>query len=232
MMVKNLIRFSMVTGILAILALVGAACGGETSTVAAHFVDSVPNHGDVLPSAPNAITLNFNFNLHADSSLTVTRDGQPVAIGPKAIAANQLSIAAPVADPKPGNGVYTVAYKACWPDRSCHEGSVSFVVDSSKKASFIDLRGRSEVAVALRNVAFDPPRIIVSPGTKVVWTNQDGFTHFVNSDPHPSHNGVPELNSTALEKGQSYSFTFAVPGVYGYHCSAHTNMTAQVLVEG
>jgi plastocyanin len=65
-----------------------------------------------------------------------------------------------------------------------------------------------------------------------VWTNQDGFTHFVNSDPHPSHNGVPELNSTALEKGQSYSFTFAVPGVYGYHCSAHTNMTAQVLVEG
>jgi plastocyanin len=88
------------------------------------------------------------------------------------------------------------------------------------------------VAVALQNVAFVPQKIIVSPDTKVVWTNQNGFAHFVNSDPHPSHNSVAALNSTALQKDESYSFTFTAPGIYGYHCSAHTNMTAQVLVEG
>jgi plastocyanin len=199
--------------------------------VAPHFVDSVPNHGDVLPQAPNSVVLNFNFNLHADSALAVTRDGQPVATGTRTVSSNQLTLSAPVTG-NPGDGVYTVAYKACWPDRSCHEGSVSFVVDSSKTSSFEDMRGKAEVAVVLKDISFSPQRIIVSPGTKVTWTNNDGVVHFVNTDPHPSHNGLLQLNSSSLEKEQGYSFTFAEPGIYGYHCSAHTNMTGQVLVKG
>jgi methionine-rich copper-binding protein CopC len=89
------------------------------------------------------LTLNFNFNLHADSSIALNRDGKPVALGAKPIASNQLAITAPVSESNAPDGVYTVNYKACWPDRSCHEGSVSFVVDSTARSSFIDLRGRS-----------------------------------------------------------------------------------------
>ncbi|MBI2965401.1 MAG: cupredoxin domain-containing protein [Chloroflexi bacterium] len=199
--------------------------------VAPHFVDSVPNHGDVLPQAPNSIVLSFNFNLHADSSLAVTRDGQPVTLGTRIVSANQLTMSAPVTGGT-GDGVYTVTYKACWPDRSCHEGSVSFVVDSAKAGSFENMRGRSQVAIAMKDITFSPQRIVVSAGTKVTWTNDDEVVHFVNTDPHPSHNGLAALNSSALEKGQSYAFTFDKSGIYGYHCSAHTNMTGQVLVEG
>ena len=198
--------------------------------IAPHFVDSVPNHGDALPQAPNTIVLNFDFNLHADSSLTVTRDGQPVSLGQKAISANELSISVPVTGGT-GNGIYAVSYTACWPDRSCHEGSVSFIVDSAKTAAFTDMRGKAEVGVPMQNIAFAPSHIIVSPGTKVTWTNNDGVAHFVNSDPHPSHNGVPTLNSSTLNKDQTYSYTFATPGIFGFHCSAHTNMTGQVLVQ-
>ncbi|MSQ26164.1 MAG: hypothetical protein EXR49_07885 [Dehalococcoidia bacterium] len=57
--------------------------------------------------------------------------------------------------------------------------------------------------------------------------------HFVNTDPHPTHNGLPQLNSTALKKGESYAFTFSSPGIFPYHCSAHVpeGMTGQVLVQ-
>lgn len=197
---------------------------------APHFLDSVPNQGDVLPMAPSAVILNFDFNLHTDSTITVTRDGQSVLTGTKTISPNQLSMSIPITG-NAGDGTYTVSYKACWPDRSCHTGSVSFIVDASKKSAFNDMRGKREVAVAMQNIAFTPQLLIVNPGTKVTWTNNDGAVHFVNSDPHPSHNGTPALNSSSLQKGQSYSFTFANAGIYTYHCSAHLGMTGQVLVQ-
>lgn len=82
-------------------------------------------------------------------------------------------------------------------------------------------------------VRFEPPRIIVSPGTTVIWVNDDPVVHFVNTDPHPSHNVLADMNSTALRQGESYSHTFEEPGAWGYHCSAHFDlgMIAQILVK-
>ena len=238
------------------LALLAAACGDDdkieesvsqdTSTkseesmamsvpdsiVAPHFVDSYPFHGDVLAEAPQVVVLNFNFNLHDDSAIEVSREGEAVSLGPLMISDNRLSMRADLqADAK--DGVYQVSYKACWPDGSCHEGSVAFVVDGSTAQQYEDLRGRPEVTVYMREgPRFDPARIIISPGTKVTWTNEDSSAHFVNSDPHPSHNVLGDLNSFDLRNGDSYSQTLTDLGAWGYHCSAHFNMgmTAQVLV--
>ena len=72
----------------------------------------------------------------------------------------------------------------------------------------------------------------MSKGTKVVWTNGDGVAHFVNTDPHPSHNVLADLNSLDLAQGQSYSFTFTEVGEWGYHCSAHyLSMVGRVIVQ-
>ena len=72
--------------------------------------------------------------------------------------------------------------------------------------------------------------VVVSKGTQVKWVNRDAVGHFVNTDPHPTHNHTVALNSSAIEQGESYSFTFDQAGEYPYHCSAHTNMTGRVLV--
>ncbi|MBM3947272.1 MAG: plastocyanin, partial [SAR202 cluster bacterium] len=71
-----------------------------------------------------------------------------------------------------------------------------------------------------------------SQGTKVVWTNNEAVPHFVNTDPHPSHNNLPGLNSLDLREGQSYTFTFVQAGEWAYHCSAHypQGMVGSVLV--
>ena len=177
------------------------------SIVAPHFVDSYPFHGDVLAEAPQVVVLSFNFNLHDDSAIEVSREGEAVSLGPLMISDNRLSMRADLqADAK--DGVYQVSYKACWPDGSCHEGSVAFIVDGSTAQQYEDLRGRPEVTVYMREgPRFDPARIIISPGTKVTWTNEDSSAHFVNSDPHPSHNVLGDLNSFDLRNGDSYSQT-------------------------
>ena len=200
--------------------------------VAPHFVDSSPLHGDVLAEAPQVVVLNFNFNLHDDSAIEVSREGEAVSLGPRMISENRLSMRADLQNDSK-DGVYQVSYKACWPDGSCHEGSVAFIVDGSTTELYEDLRGQLEVTVYMREgPRFDPARIIISPGTRINWINEDSSAHFVNSDPHPSHNVLGDLNSFDLRSGDSYSHTFTDSGAWGYHCSAHfgEGMTAQVLV--
>jgi plastocyanin/methionine-rich copper-binding protein CopC len=189
--------------------------------VAPHFVGSFPLHGDMLPQAPEVIVLNFNFNLHEDSSIMVSRGGEPVAIETAEIAEDQLSMRASLGDAG-HSGVYRVDYIACWPDGSCHEGTIGFSVDSSALMQFEDLGGSPEVVVNMTGGdSFGSPRVVVDAGTRVTWVNTDSVIHFVNSDPHPSHNVQSAMNSSALSPGESYSFTFDVSGVWGYHCSAH-----------
>ena len=126
-----------------------------------------------------------------------------------------------------------VNYKACWPDRSCHDGRFGFRVDGSVKPTYLDMTGRPEVAVSMRDTAFSPTKLVVSLGTKVTWTNNDAVLHFVNTDPHPVHNYLSTLNSTELEPGETYSYTFTEQGEWPYHCSLHfpQNMVAAVIVQ-
>ncbi|MBI4329507.1 MAG: cupredoxin domain-containing protein [Chloroflexi bacterium] len=197
--------------------------------VAPHFVDSSPRHGQVFQQTPESIVINFNFNLHDKSSLTLTRDGAPVLISKITIDANRLALRA-LLGAGGGDGLYLVVYSACWPDGSCHGGQFAFQIDS-KIASYVDMTSRSEASVAMQDLKFSPAQIVVSKGTKVTWTNKDTVSHFVNSDPHPSHNAFVDLNSQAIDQGQSYSFTFSQTGEWGYHCSAHFPlMTAQIVV--
>ncbi|MBI4790917.1 MAG: copper resistance protein CopC [Chloroflexi bacterium] len=199
---------------------------------AAHFVDSAPKHGDKFAQAPTQILINFNFTLHEDSAITVTRDGAAVDVGKPTLGEKKLSLSATLPS-NAGDGLYVVKYKACWPDRSCHDGVFAFTVDSKMKGTYLDLTGKSEVTVRLKGIQFSPQLIMVSRGTKVTWVNDDPVVHFVNSDPHPSHNVVATLNSLEIQNGESFSYTFDQAGEWAIHCSAHVpqNMLARVIVD-
>ena len=185
------------------------ACGEDTAPTAEfpnkitapHFVNSYPNHEDVLVQAPEVVVLNFNSNstLHPPSTITVTHDSDPINLGTASVSDNPLSMKA-LFEEQPGAGVYHVEYTACWPDGSCHEGGFGFMVDAESINDYIDLRGQSAVTIHMKEgERFDPSQIIISPGTMVTWINDVPTTHFVNSDPHPSHNVIegPQLRSTS-----------------------------------
>jgi plastocyanin len=79
----------------------------------------------------------------------------------------------------------------------------------------------SSVAVAGTSVTIDdvdgytPPVLAIHPGQTVTWTNSGKQVHAVVSNP-----GYPnQFDSGGLNPGQKFSFTFALPGSYGYHSS-------------
>jgi methionine-rich copper-binding protein CopC len=95
-----------------------------------HFVGSSPTHGDELYHTPGAIAIYFDFKLAPESAITLTREGQPMPIGPTVVAPDQYSMSASIASELPP-GIYEVAYQACWPYLNCHSGSFAFVVEDA-----------------------------------------------------------------------------------------------------
>jgi len=198
----------------------------------AHYETNSPEHGSVLAASPINIVIDFNFDLAAPSSISTTKDGQEYGLNETVIDKNKLSMRRDF-DPQAPDGKYKVIYNACWPDGSCHDGHFEFAIDRTTASSYEDLTGRKEVTINMSEIMFKPRNIIISPGTKVTWTNDENVEHYVNTETHPAHTYFPSQNSRALKKGESYTITFEIPGAYPYHCSAHADtMTGNILVDG
>ncbi|MBI5653147.1 MAG: copper resistance protein CopC [Chloroflexi bacterium] len=197
-----------------------------------HFVDSAPNNGDIFAVAPIRVVVNFDVALGDASAITVTRDGAPLALGALTFGLHKISMAATLPRDA-GDGAYVVKFKACQADGTCPEGQFAFKVDSKIKNSYADFTGNRTITIRMKDIKFVPATIVVSVGTTITWLNDDAVDHFVNSDPHPSHNALPALNSFTLKPGEQYSFTFDQPSEWAYHCSAHVpaKMVGRIVVK-
>lgn len=78
--------------------------------------------------------------------------------------------------------------------------------------------------VKIESFSFSPIVLNVKAGDTVKWTNLDSVAHTVTSD------SGSELDSELFSKGQTYSHTFTVAGVYEYHCAPHPRMKAKIIV--
>lgn len=77
--------------------------------------------------------------------------------------------------------------------------------------------------VSIKNHKYYPHTISVSPGTKVIWTNQDSVPHTVTSE-----KGV--WDSGFIQPGKSYSRLFSSANEYPYYCTIHPHMRGRVNV--
>ena len=80
------------------------------------------------------------------------------------------------------------------------------------------------VRVTIYNFAFGPARLVVSPGTRIVWTNQD-------SDPHTVDSTKNLWASDALDTGNQFARVFKTPGAFSYYCSIHPYMHGTIIVK-
>lgn len=78
--------------------------------------------------------------------------------------------------------------------------------------------------VDIYGMAFKPSTLTVKSGTKITWTNSDGFAHTVTAD-----NGTT-FSSGNLATGATFSFTASTAGTFNYHCNIHSGMTATIVV--
>ena len=66
----------------------------------------------------------------------------------------------------------------------------------------------------MRNIAFNPPTLQITVGTKVTWTNMDSVNHTTTSD-----TGV--WDSGSLGNGANFSYTFSQAGTFPCYCKPH-----------
>jgi plastocyanin len=72
--------------------------------------------------------------------------------------------------------------------------------------------------VFIENDTFNPRIVVINTGDTVKWINNDTRLHWPSSDPHPTHTGLVGFDPLAdLRPGESFSYKFTDPGVYGYH---------------
>jgi plastocyanin len=87
----------------------------------------------------------------------------------------------------------------------------------------VDAAARA-VTIKIDNFTFAPADLTIAAGTTVTWKNDDGEVHKVQDD----HKG---FSSAALDTDDSFSHTFAAPGVYHYFCSVHPYMVGKIVVK-
>jgi plastocyanin len=84
--------------------------------------------------------------------------------------------------------------------------------------------GSAQAKVNISGFTFSPGALPITKGTTVTWTNNDSTTHTVTSDA-----GI--WDSGDLEPGKTFSYTFTQPGTFPYHCTIHTSMKAEIVVQ-
>lgn len=78
---------------------------------------------------------------------------------------------------------------------------------------------------------FTPSVIKVATGDKVTWVNKDVIRRRVASDPHPTGAELPQLVSSDLQQGDSFSFSFTNKGEWGYHDFLNPIKKGKVVVQ-
>jgi plastocyanin len=92
------------------------------------------------------------------------------------------------------------------------------------------------IDVQIISFAFSPTTLTVKPGTTVVWTNNDPYSHTVTAVDSLDLNATPTglFNSGYIAGGHTFRYTFTTPGTFFYECQIHyldPAMHAQVIVQ-
>lgn len=79
------------------------------------------------------------------------------------------------------------------------------------------------VKVGIKNVAYLQPRLQVTVGTTVEWTNNDPMPHTVTATDKSFDSGL-------INPGKTFRYTFTKPGTFNFFCVPHPFMKGTVVV--
>jgi plastocyanin len=78
--------------------------------------------------------------------------------------------------------------------------------------------------VIIDSNGFSPATLTIAVGTTVTWTNNDDAQHMLTS-----LSGY--FASSALNKGESFSYTFTKSGTNPYFCKINPSMSGKIIVQ-
>ena len=103
--------------------------------------------------------------------------------------------------------------------------------DSLASTAKPSIRPARIYAVFYSGGVFSPTNLRIHAGDTVRFQNPSPAPIWVISDPHPAHDGLASLNSAGQILPQSaFVYTFADPGIYGYHNELNPNQIGVIIV--
>jgi amicyanin len=111
----------------------------------------------------------------------------------------------------------------CFSDRTVVDPSAELVTCVVP----LEAVARGDALVFIRNLAFVPQSVRISPGRSVTWINCEAE----GADPHTSTADDGAWDSPLLPSGASFSRQFTDTGSFEYHCLPHPFMRGEVIVE-
>lgn len=75
---------------------------------------------------------------------------------------------------------------------------------------YFDLRDKNEILISVVGFFFQPQKIVVKPGTRVFWKNEDDAGYLIESE------DLLSLASPLLQKNAVFEMIFTEPGIYYY----------------
>ena len=77
---------------------------------------------------------------------------------------------------------------------------------------------------------FDPSPAKVAVGSTITWINDDTLPHTVTSgNPEKGPSGI--FDSSIMNAGESFTYTFDKPGIVEYYCAVHPWMISTFTVQ-
>jgi len=82
--------------------------------------------------------------------------------------------------------------------------------------------GTKAAFVLIKDFAFHPRTLTIEPGTSVTWLNGDSASHEIK---------FPDLESIALNKGDTFVHAFNSTGTFCYICGFYPQMRGTIVVQ-
>ena len=79
------------------------------------------------------------------------------------------------------------------------------------------------VKASIKNVAYLQPRLQVTVGTTIEWTNNDPMPHTVTATGKSFDSGL-------INPGRTFRYTFTKAGTFNFFCQPHPFMKGTVVV--
>jgi plastocyanin len=95
--------------------------------------------------------------------------------------------------------------------------------------------GSSSATITITAAGVSPKSVTVSPGSRVLFVNNDSRSHEMNSDPHPEHTDCPAINQVGfLSPGQSRETgnlnTERTCGFHDHNLNTNTSLQGTIVI--
>ena len=131
----------------------------------------------------------------------------------------------------------TVSFLGISPSETLAQGTNATNATGAANATSAGGGGETTVVMPLGSSAatsgagYEPPTVTVSPGSSVIWDNQDNALHTATSGESPTPDGKFDSGLIGANQASKPVTMPAEPGEYKYFCTLHPFLVGTVTVQ-